>query len=177
MSQRSYVTEDGIPRTETVWRHPPELATGGQETGQTWPILVDPEAVEKRDGPLRVPHNLQRSAPIPFEPKPVDPKAMESGYPSDESSQYPASTGGAPNQNISTSSVPLNTGHSTSMEPAPGTVDPNARFSRDSVPVGEVPGVQRRDLQGVKHPMPGAFPSLSSSMTATLKTSSERQQS
>ncbi|MCJ1359284.1 MAG: hypothetical protein MMC33_009285 [Icmadophila ericetorum] len=33
-----YVGEDGVKRTEETWVHPPELETGGRETGQTWPM-------------------------------------------------------------------------------------------------------------------------------------------
>ncbi|KAI9784861.1 MAG: hypothetical protein M1816_000706 [Peltula sp. TS41687] len=174
VSQRSYVTEDGIPRTETVWRHPPELATGGEATGQTWPLLVDPEPFEKRDGPLRAPHNLQRSAPIPFEPKPLDPTSVEGGYAIDESALHSTSTGEVEGSNMATSSVSLTTGATTSMGPGSAPVDLNTTSSRGEVPGGDVPRVPRRDVRGVKQTMPGAFPSLSSSTTATMKTFSER---
>lgn len=45
-----YITEQGIPRTEETWVHPPELETGGKETGQTWPMEfgVPPEGKERR---------------------------------------------------------------------------------------------------------------------------------
>ena len=41
-STRTYTTEGGYPRTETVWRHPPTLETGARDTGQTWPLPMDP---------------------------------------------------------------------------------------------------------------------------------------
>ncbi|KAL8916504.1 MAG: hypothetical protein Q9208_008482 [Pyrenodesmia sp. 3 TL-2023] len=33
-----YTTAEGYPRTEQTWVHPPELETGGRNTGQTWPM-------------------------------------------------------------------------------------------------------------------------------------------
>jgi len=35
---KEYVSEDGIPRTETTWVHPPTLETGAMETGQSVPM-------------------------------------------------------------------------------------------------------------------------------------------
>ncbi len=34
--KKTYKTPEGIPRTEEVWVHPPELETGAWATGQTW---------------------------------------------------------------------------------------------------------------------------------------------
>ncbi|KAI9705573.1 MAG: hypothetical protein M1836_006329 [Candelina mexicana] len=34
--KKTYTTPEGIPRTEEVWVHPPELETGAWATGQTW---------------------------------------------------------------------------------------------------------------------------------------------
>ncbi|MCJ1249773.1 hypothetical protein MMC30_006999 [Trapelia coarctata] len=36
--EKRYMTEEGYERTEQTWIHPPELETGGRETGQTWPM-------------------------------------------------------------------------------------------------------------------------------------------
>jgi hypothetical protein len=40
-SEEKTMTSDGIPRVEKLWRHPTELETGGQLTGQTVPINLD----------------------------------------------------------------------------------------------------------------------------------------
>ena len=34
-----YTTPDGYEHTESTWIHPPELETGGRDTGQTWPMV------------------------------------------------------------------------------------------------------------------------------------------
>ena len=34
-----YTTPEGFEKTEETWVHPPELETGGRETGQTWPMV------------------------------------------------------------------------------------------------------------------------------------------
>ncbi|KAL8873884.1 MAG: hypothetical protein Q9174_000713 [Haloplaca sp. 1 TL-2023] len=33
-----YITPEGHEKTEQTWVHPPELETGGRDTGQTWPM-------------------------------------------------------------------------------------------------------------------------------------------
>ena len=35
---KEYVTPEGVPRSERYWVHPPKLATGGMESGQTQPF-------------------------------------------------------------------------------------------------------------------------------------------
>ena len=35
---KTYITPEGIQRTEETWVHPPELEKGGYATGQTWPM-------------------------------------------------------------------------------------------------------------------------------------------
>jgi hypothetical protein len=35
---KEYVTPEGVPRSEKYWVHPPELETGGMESGQTQPF-------------------------------------------------------------------------------------------------------------------------------------------
>lgn len=35
------MTDDGITQEETVWRHPPQLENGGQESGQTVPLTIN----------------------------------------------------------------------------------------------------------------------------------------
>lgn len=35
---KKYMTPEGFERTEETWVHPPELETGGRDTGQTWPM-------------------------------------------------------------------------------------------------------------------------------------------
>ena len=42
-----YVTPEGIKRSEETWVHPPELETGGRDTGQTWPMVFKDETGEK----------------------------------------------------------------------------------------------------------------------------------
>lgn len=38
-----YITPDGVKRTEETWVHPPDLETGGKDTGQTWPMVFGRE--------------------------------------------------------------------------------------------------------------------------------------
>nr|POE51800.1 hypothetical protein CFP56_26007 [Quercus suber] len=38
---KEYVTAEGTKRTETTWVYPPELETGGQLSGQTYPFFFD----------------------------------------------------------------------------------------------------------------------------------------
>lgn len=38
--QKSITNDDGIPMEQTVWRHPPQLESGGRETGQTVPLAI-----------------------------------------------------------------------------------------------------------------------------------------
>lgn len=44
-----YTTAEGYPRTEQTWVHPPELETGGRNTGQTWPMEFGNETMIKAD--------------------------------------------------------------------------------------------------------------------------------
>ncbi len=41
---------DGVTRTEVIVRHAPTLEMGARDTGQSWPILVDPEHYERIHG-------------------------------------------------------------------------------------------------------------------------------
>jgi hypothetical protein len=43
------VTDDGITREETVWRHPPQLENGGQQTEQTVPLTTSRYGDEDTD--------------------------------------------------------------------------------------------------------------------------------
>lgn len=36
---KRYLTPKGIRTTEETWVHPPDLETGGRDTGQTWPMV------------------------------------------------------------------------------------------------------------------------------------------
>ena len=40
---KRYITPEGFERTEQTWVHPPELETGGRDTGQTWPLELGSE--------------------------------------------------------------------------------------------------------------------------------------
>lgn len=51
-----YTTPDGVEHTETTWVHPPELETGGQDTGQTWPMIFGKGS--SSDGRLRTEESL-----------------------------------------------------------------------------------------------------------------------
>lgn len=52
---KKYVSSDGCERTEQTWIHPPELETGGRDSGQTWPLELGGEGS----------HNIQfRSRPL-----------------------------------------------------------------------------------------------------------------
>ncbi|KAL8913802.1 MAG: hypothetical protein Q9171_001405 [Xanthocarpia ochracea] len=46
-----YQTPEGYERTEQTWVHPPELETGGRDTGQTWPMEFGSEAPTKSARP------------------------------------------------------------------------------------------------------------------------------
>lgn len=35
------MTDDGITRERTVWRHPPQIEKGGEERGQTVPLTIN----------------------------------------------------------------------------------------------------------------------------------------
>lgn len=61
ISERTYMTEEGIMRTETTWKHPPTLATGARDTGQLWPMQISQQEFEARDGILGT--NLPRKQP------------------------------------------------------------------------------------------------------------------
>ena len=37
---KRYIAPEGFERTEETWVHPPELETGGRDTGQTWPLKL-----------------------------------------------------------------------------------------------------------------------------------------
>lgn len=41
-----YVTPEGFERTEETWVHPPELETGGRDTGQTWPMAFGEDGTD-----------------------------------------------------------------------------------------------------------------------------------
>ncbi|MCJ1470375.1 hypothetical protein MMC07_009020 [Pseudocyphellaria aurata] len=38
---KRYITPEGVEKTEQTWVHPPELETGGRDTGQTWPLRFE----------------------------------------------------------------------------------------------------------------------------------------
>lgn len=39
-SKKSYITKEGVPKTEYVWRHPPVLEPVAYETGETMPVRM-----------------------------------------------------------------------------------------------------------------------------------------
>lgn len=65
-----YTTVEGFEKTEETWVHPPELETGGRDTGQTWPVIFsdDTEGDDSR-GPSNSPQfskkSLRTSTSIP----------------------------------------------------------------------------------------------------------------
>ncbi|KAI9844198.1 MAG: hypothetical protein M1838_002283 [Thelocarpon superellum] len=78
VSTRTYQTEEGYPRTETVWKHPPTYEMGARLTGQTWPLpmySVDP-------------HTLANATPNVAEPPTVT-KTIPAALPSVEGSCEP----------------------------------------------------------------------------------------
>ncbi|KAL8972602.1 MAG: hypothetical protein Q9183_000460 [Haloplaca sp. 2 TL-2023] len=42
-----YITPEGHEKTEQTWVHPPELETGGRDSGQTWPMEFGTDASSK----------------------------------------------------------------------------------------------------------------------------------
>ena len=52
---KKYETPEGFERTEQTWVHPPELETGGHNSGQTWPLELGGEGnnnIQSRSGPI-----------------------------------------------------------------------------------------------------------------------------
>lgn len=47
---KRYITPEGIERTEETWVHPPELETGGCDTGQTWPMVFGEDGADTVTG-------------------------------------------------------------------------------------------------------------------------------
>ena len=60
-----YTTPEGYEHTETTWVHPPELETGGRDTGQTWPMVFGKDTSSDgrapNDGPPASKHAKSRS--------------------------------------------------------------------------------------------------------------------
>lgn len=160
---------EGFPRTETVIRHPPTLDTRARDTGQSWPILIDPETYAKRHG-----------LPIMAQPQPAPASAPSQNISSatstsvmDESRRgappgYAASTSARDNVVAGKSTGPADAAPRTeqmlptNVEPAPATVP---------VPV---PDPRAQALRSTMLAMPGTFPSSNS--TTTIKTLQQQQQ-
>nr|POE72133.1 hypothetical protein CFP56_12009 [Quercus suber] len=52
---KEYVTPEGVKRTETTWVYPPELETGGQLSGQTYPFHFDTRTPQQQGIQARLP--------------------------------------------------------------------------------------------------------------------------
>ncbi len=142
VSQRTYMTEEGVRRTETTWKHPPTLATGAMETGQSWPMQICKEAFEARDGIMG--SYLPRKQPISQALKAVS-------HP-----HHPQATG------FSNSSSP------TANSPA-GVDDKGRAFPASPIPpvmANRLGAMPVSSVVPTKRVMPGSFPSSAS--TATL---------
>ncbi|KAL8812426.1 MAG: hypothetical protein Q9223_000341 [Gallowayella weberi] len=61
----SYKMPGGYERTEQTWVHPPELETGGRDTGQTWPMEFGNEKPAKSP---RTKSSKAKKSKIPGEP-------------------------------------------------------------------------------------------------------------
>lgn len=49
---KRYTTVEGVEKTEETWVHMPELETGGRDTGQTWPVIINKDTgVDSVRGP------------------------------------------------------------------------------------------------------------------------------
>lgn len=188
VSSETSVDPDGYPRTHTVIRHPPTLETGAMETGQSWPILVDPDVYAER-------HRLPRigGSPTPDSRRAADPLASNtnatsattsrtSHSSSPSSSSLAAATTTSNADGVSPDSSAGH--HHRGQGPGPGasafvsnppTVRSAAASSRamtlqpragDPAPApAPLRDVRMRDP---KLAMPGTFPSAAS--TATMKT-------
>ncbi|KAI9822950.1 MAG: hypothetical protein M1826_000332 [Phylliscum demangeonii] len=177
ISQTSAVMPEGYVRTETVWKHPPTLDTGGRDSARSWPMLVDPLPFEAKHG------ILSRTAPIVGQLRDPQGKATEQWrttstgqllYPSIVSPRssgegrkatQPGLAAGAP----SASAPPASAPSASATRQAATAVDPASHAASGS-------RSERREFPRVKHGMPGAFPSLSSGSTATMGTFSEQSQ-
>ena len=170
VSTKSAVAEDGTTRIETTWRHPPTMETGAQETGQSWPLLVSPEQFEEKHGVLPTSTSAPRS----------DLRATGTGaeayLPTVHKDLHP----GGPHRNENATVARQDRDLPTLPQPDAAdarryqTVQEQRQLPQASSG-SRSSEVQRKDPQGAKPFMPGAFPALSSSSTATFKTLSERQ--
>ncbi|KAL8692719.1 MAG: hypothetical protein Q9218_002308 [Villophora microphyllina] len=66
-----YRTSEGHERTEETWVHPPELETGGRDTGQTWPMEFGNETVPKASRERKA----SKSTKSKHARKPVEPQS------------------------------------------------------------------------------------------------------
>ncbi|KAI9800260.1 MAG: hypothetical protein M1833_003374 [Piccolia ochrophora] len=87
-SSQTYQTKEGYPRTETVWRYPPTLETGARDTGQSWPLVVDPERYHqaphgRSESPDEAPSKMKkrRSSPHPKKREALDMRSMARDLP------------------------------------------------------------------------------------------------
>lgn len=195
ISQRSYVTEDGIRRTETTWKHPPRLETRARDAGETWPLAICPEAFAEKHGALRIaaPPNERVTSAFTSDAA-VRATATPSDLPDNRSPPHGVEimgTGRSRDANVVTppaskptpALAPRDTPSVESDGPkgtpsvAPAYMSPPASGPlHRSSPGPQEPRSPRRDLDGSKKPLPGAFPSVSSDSTTTMSTFAEQQE-
>ncbi|KAL8769980.1 MAG: hypothetical protein Q9209_004227 [Squamulea sp. 1 TL-2023] len=60
----SYPMPEGYERTEQTWVHPPELETGGRDTGQTWPMEFGNEKTPAKSSRSRSSKAKQSRKPL-----------------------------------------------------------------------------------------------------------------
>ncbi|KAI9752365.1 MAG: hypothetical protein M1815_000577 [Lichina confinis] len=187
MSSETSVGPEGYPRTDTVVRHPPTLETGAMRTGQSWPILVDPDVYAERH---RLP--LIGRSPTPESRHATDPVALNTNATSAATSRTSHSS--SPSSSLAAAATTSGTDgflpdssaghHHRGQVPAPGSstfvshpphvrsADPSSRAMASQPRASDLASapVPHRDVR-MRDPglaMPGTFPSSAS--TATIKT-------
>lgn len=163
ISERTYMTEEGIMRTETTWKHPPTVATGARDTGQSWPLQISQREFEARDGILGT--NLPRKQPnTPDSTGALDLKPLEKDLSQATERSRRAQV---PDLRVPSSVDPAGSIPEPDAEIDYRTLPSSGRLEPSSTATGAV------DSQGdyalpARRAVPGAFPSSTS--TATIKT-------
>ena len=58
-----YMSPEGYEKSERTWVHPPELEEGARLTGQSWPMKIGEERIDKGEGGYSTPKTTKRKSP------------------------------------------------------------------------------------------------------------------
>lgn len=163
ISEKTYVTEDGILRTETTWKHPPTLATGAKDTGQSWPLEISQREFEERDGVLGV--NLPMSQ-TGLQATGAAVHASPAGGKLASSVRQPSAAAPVPQPHAQNFVAPVSPTPAPQAPPIPSS---SVAAAGPEPPLTAAPPRYAADdkLVPPKRIVPGSFPSASS--TATLQ--------